>query len=159
MKAIELTQGKVTIVDDADYEWLNQFHWSLGSGGYPQRAVKTDKGWRPRRMHCDLIDVPAGLVPDHINGNALDNRRSNLRIATRSENQRNQRKRTRKTSSRFKGVHWNSDMKKWGATIKPFTGSCTLHLGCFTDEIEAAEAYDAAAIKYFGEFGRLNFPT
>lgn len=160
MALIELTQGKFAIVDEADYDLLNQFHWSLGSGGYPQRAVKLKKNvWRSRRMHHLLLPPKPGYMCDHINCNPLDNRRVNLRYATKSQNQRNQRKRTRKASSKYKGVHWCANVSKWRAMIKPSITSKSTHIGLFHSEREAALAYDAAAIKYHGEFVRLNFQT
>lgn len=161
MKLIPLTQGKFAMVDDEDYDFLNQFHWSVGSGGYPQRAVKTEKGWRPKRMHRDLLNytTEANVMADHINGDRLDHRRSNLRLVSKAKNQQNQGKRSRKASSRFKGVYWASDIKRWRAYISPCTRSMRRQsLGCYTDEVSAAKAYDAAALKWWGEHARLNFP-
>jgi hypothetical protein len=158
MKLIPLTQGKFAIVDDDDFERLSQYKWQLGSNGYPQRAVRTPKGWRPRRMHHDIMTAPPGLVHDHKFGNVLDHQKKNLRLATRSQNQHNQRKRTRKATSRFKGVYWAADIGRWRAHIKAIKGQPIISLGCYLDEAEAAKAYDRAAAQWFGEFARLNFP-
>jgi hypothetical protein len=93
---------------------------------------------------------------DHVNGDGLDNRRSNLRVCTHAENARNQSSRTRMSTSRFRGVVWAKDRRKWRAMIGD--NGRTVHLGNFTDEIEAAQAYDRAAREMYGAFARLNFP-
>ncbi len=90
---------------------------------------------------------------DHINGNRLDNRKCNLRLATRSQNLQNSRKRTG-CSSRFKGVNWLGQNKRWRARIKVFGKE--IALGCFISELEAAEAYNKAAKEHFGDFAKLN---
>lgn len=96
-------------------------------------------------------------VVDHINGNGLDNRRENLRIATMSSNQWNQRKQRRCTKSKFKGVGLDDRTNKWSADIRAYKQR--FYLGSFVLEEDAAMAYDAAARKLHGEFARLNFPT
>jgi hypothetical protein len=96
----------------------------------------------------------AGIVPDHINRNGLDNRRSNLRIANKQQNCWNSR--DRGGVSRFKGVHWKVAEGKWAAAISH--DGIRKHLGYFVSEREAAEAYDDAAITFQGEFAFLNFP-
>jgi len=93
---------------------------------------------------------------DHINGDGLDNRRDNLRICTRTENVRCQRKRTKPTSSRFKGVTWHKNHRYWQAAIRK-NGERT-YLGWFKGEEEAARAYDKAAKRLHGDFASLNFP-
>lgn len=88
---------------------------------------------------------------DHINGNGLDNRRVNLRLATSLQNQGNSRKR-RNASSYYKGVSWYKPLKKWRAQIK--VDKHVIHLGYFVSEEEAAIVYQEAAIAHFGEFAR-----
>jgi hypothetical protein len=107
-------------------------------------------------MHRCIIKVPPGMVIDHINHNGLDNRKANLRIATHAQNSRNTKKQRPKTASQYKGVPWNSTLKKWRAQIT--LNGKRISLGCFEDEIQAAKAYDNAARKYHGAFAALNFP-
>ena len=91
---------------------------------------------------------------DHINNNGLDNRRCNLRLATRQQQNMN-RKKLKGCSSRYKGVYWAKNRKKWCVRIE--FNAKVMFLGYFESEIKAGKAYDEAAIKYFGEFARLNF--
>lgn len=161
MKEIPLTRGLVAIVDDEDYEWLSRFKWSIEQPN-PQRqtyyAVRRQTVSRGRAiwvtMHRQIICPVGGLEVDHINRNGLDNRRCNLRPATRSQNLQNATKHYSGTSH-FKGVCWSMRRHNWRATIK--VGGRYIHLGYFEDEIEAAISYDHAAIAHFGEFARPNF--
>ncbi len=93
-------------------------------------------------------------VVDHRNRDGLDNRSENIRIATRSENHANSKKYKNKGASKFKGVGWDKVNRKWRAKI--MIDYCTIHLGRFDSEIEAALAYNKAAIKLFGEFALIN---
>ena len=91
---------------------------------------------------------------DHINDNGLDNRRSNLRICSQSQNLMNCRKPKTLFSSKYKGVSWVQKHKRWKVSIA-FKGK-RKYIGHFLSEIDAAKAYNKAAEKYFGEFARLN---
>jgi len=107
-------------------------------------------------MHREIMGSPKGLLVDHRNLNRLDNRRENLRTATHSQNMQNRVKIRVKTTSQFIGVHWDPVERKWRAQISHQKKH--LYLGRFQNEIDAAKAYDRAAIKYHTEFARLNFP-
>ena len=159
MKLISLTKGQQTKVDDTDFDWLNKSKWQASwsrttRSYYAVRSVRASSGKRSRlRMHTVIAGFPR---PDHINGDTLDNQRRNLRPATRSQNGANARISKRNTSG-FKGVSWHKQVKKWVAKIR--VNRKLLHLGLFVSAEDAARAYDAAALKYFGEFARLNFPV
>jgi len=106
-------------------------------------------------MHRQILKIKDKLFVDHINGDGLDNRKSNLRAATALENSWNMKKVRIKTSSRYKGVIWNKQVKKWSVQMNVYRKS--MFLGYFDNEVEAAKTYDEAAKKYFGEFAMLNF--
>ncbi len=151
VRHIPLEDGHYALVDAADYEWLSQYHWHSCSGGY---AARSEKGKRIL-MHRQIMQPPAGMVVDHVDGQRANNCRSNLRVCTRAENQRNQRKK-RGSSSKFKGVGYTKQSKRCYAKLV-FEGK-TVWLGHFDSEIEAARAYDRAAVEHQGEFAHLNFP-
>lgn len=104
-------------------------------------------------LHRYLVSPLNGYFVDHINGDSLDNRLHNIRIVTYSENNRNT-KSNKNTSSKYKGVSWLKESKKWRAAIN--IDGKKISLGCFVSESDAAIAYNEAAKKYHGEFARLN---
>jgi hypothetical protein len=152
MREIPLTQSKVTLVDDADYEWLSQWKWHAISRLYTcYAACKHTK----KSMHRQILGVSNPKIQvDHRDGNGLNNQRGNLRIATGQGNQGNRRKHSHDQSSQYKGVCWHRQRRKWVAYI--MVNYHAVHLGCFAEERDAALAYDRAAIKYFKEFALLN---
>jgi len=115
-KEIPLTQGKVAIVDDADYEWLSQWKWQYHYG-YARRTA--GPRLKPKRiyMHRIVLNPRPGMESDHIIGDGLDNRRCNLRVCTRSQNNMNAKKQVG-SSSRYKGVSWYKSRHRWEAYIK-----------------------------------------
>jgi len=158
MKEIPLTQGKVALVDDADYDNVAKYQWYAKSSYHQWYAVRhgyTTEGKRPCfLMHRAIMEACRRQEIDHVNGNGLDNRRCNLRFCTRTENQRN--RWSTSGSSQYKGVGWHAQVCKWQAQIQ--IDGKVRYLGVFLNEEEAACAYDVAAHQYFGEFARCNFP-
>lgn len=150
MKTIPLTKGFETIVDDEDFEDLAKSRWYVFKcrDWHLPYAKRLDG----MLMHRVLLNAPDGIVCDHRNGNSLDNRRDNLRLSTRSQNKANS-KRYSNNKSGFKGVSWSKQRRKWKAKI--YVNLQPIDLGCFSDVIEAAAAYRAAATKFFGEFARF----
>ncbi len=159
MKEIQLTQGKVALVDDEDFEYLNQWKWHFKTNGnnfYAVRTIKNINGKYGKKiiLHRFLLNITnSNLHIDHINNNSLDNRKINLRVCTRDENTRN-RKVNLNNKSGYKGVYWHKAGKKWASSIG--INKKIIYLGLFTNPKNAARAYNAAAIKYFGEFSNLN---
>jgi hypothetical protein len=157
-RQIYLGEDKFTIVEPADFCWLNNYHWSARRNKSCIYAVRflTDDGKKSKfiSMHREIMNPRKGLLVDHRNNDGLDNRRQNLRFATHSQNMHNRRKK-RNTTSQYRGVwltkgKYESQLTHRGKRID---------LGRFDSEIEAARAYDAAARKYHKEFARLNFPS
>ncbi len=158
-RKIYLGQGKFTIVEPPDYYRFGSFRWYLRGNGTQFYAL-TNCIVGPMRttvlaLHRIIMNAPAGLLVDHQNGNGLDNRRANLRLATHSQNLCNSRINKSNCSSQFRGVSLFRRRGVWSARIK-IRGK-SIFLGYFDNEIDAAKAYDRAAIKYHGEFARLNF--
>ncbi len=150
MKKISVGNGKFALVDDNDYAYLNKYKWHI-VGGYAQTSSRSNGNRVNIYMHRMILNPPNGFVVDHKNGNPLDNRRANIRICSRSENQCNQK--PSRGVSKYRGVFKKRD--KWGANITK--EKSTIFLGYFETEIEAARAYDKASIEFHGEFGIRNF--
>jgi hypothetical protein len=149
-KQIPLDNGFYAYVDAADYEWLSQFNWRQQNG----YAARRDKN-KVVYMHRELMKPRRGMTVDHKNHNRLDNTRENLRVCTQQENSHNNGKHMG-SSSRFKGVGYNSEKQKWFA--KAYIEGERIWLGYHEEEVAAAKAYDAKAVELFGEFAHLNFP-
>lgn len=164
MKTIELTKGQVALVDDEDFEWLNSFKWHVhkdnykekyNHGYYAVRKMRKNGKEYMQFMHRLIFNInDSGIMIDHVNGNKLDNRRENLRIATKSENGQNRRKQINNKSG-FMGVFWHKGFNKYRAVIM-FNGK-TLYLGLYICPVKAAKAYDCKALELFGENAKLNF--
>jgi hypothetical protein len=149
-RIIPLTQGKNALVDAVDYEWLCKWNW------HASRLQGTNVFYAREHhvlMHRRIMGNPRGRV-DHRDRNTLDNRRNNLRIATPSQNNQNKVK-SKRNKSGFKGASWIASRKHWQATAG--MNGKNINLGCFRTAREAARAYDAFASKHYGEFARLNF--
>lgn len=151
MKEIRLSQGKFALVDDEDYEWLNQYKWQHATG----YAVRHNPlGAKKISMSRTIVNCPNGMVVDHINHNTLDNRRSNLRICTYSQNSINKQK-IIIGSSRYKGVKWNVKSKSWQVRIS-YKHTST-YIGEFKNELHAAMAYALWAKDIYGEYSFTEF--
>lgn len=163
MKHIKLTQGKVALVDDEDFERINQFKWCADfinkKYWYAVRTIRKGKRKMNKQnliiMHREILKLQKGdgKEIDHINHNGLDNRRCNLRVCSHAENQHN---RKSNKGSIYKGVRWYKLSQKWIARIG--FNNKKKHIGCFNTSKQAAKAYDNAAKKYFGKYAYLNFP-
>lgn len=145
-------------VDDADFEIVSQQHWYLYTGKsgifYAQHNLYIDGHRSTQQMHVFLVGKPLhGFENDHRDRDGLNNQRGNLRVATISQNQSN--RLSKVGSSRFKGVSWDGVNCKWYGKIT--VNLRVIRLGRFSDELEAARAYDAKARELLGEFARTNF--
>jgi len=159
MKKIPLTQGKFVIVDDKNFEWLNQRKWQAEKRNtiwYATRVYRDNEG---KCHHCYMhrtIFLTSSKNVGHKNLDGLDNREENLRPVTSVQRACYRRKTKNKTSSKYKGVVWHKHTQKWIAHIGFNLKS--IYLGIFESEDAAARAYDKAAKQYFCEFAILNFP-
>jgi len=161
-RRLRMTQPRYAKVDLDDYERLRKYEWyaAKSNKGFYARGCVTDSKTAKARtiyMHQKILEVPKGMVVDHINHDKMDDRRANLRAATRAQNVRNRKKFSNSNGSKYKGIYFRKKSRKWEVMIT-FERK-KIHLGCFKDEIDAAKAYDAAAKKYHGEFAVLNFPS
>lgn len=152
MREIQLTKGKVALVDDEDYEELAQYKWCVTHYGYAVRS-----GWSIRPgsmilMHREIMGNPVDREIDHINGDKLDNRQSNLRIVTKRQNLFNKPVRS-DSKLGVKGVR----LRQRAKTAPKFEARLAgRNIGTFDTLIEAARAYDIQAKIVHGEYARLN---
>lgn len=155
---VPLTRGHVAIIDEADLPLIRTHIWAYQSGGYAYRSEGPRGAVKAVLMHRYLMQTPAGMDTDHINGNKLDNRRSNLRVATRAQNNVN-RGLTPNNTTGLKGVHAPEETihgPVWLASI--VVNDRGVHLGRYASPEDAGRAYDIAAAQHFGEYAQLNFP-
>jgi hypothetical protein len=152
MREIELTRGKVAVVDDEDYPQLSRYNWFVtknraNGNWYAGRNSSRLLGKRRTiLMHTQIL---SGIGADHINGDGLDNRRSNLRLATATQNGAN-RKLSSNNTSGVSGVWWDMRLKKWRAQIK--VNRRMIPLGQFIEKQAAILARQNAVKIHFGEF-------
>ncbi|MEK6879410.1 MAG: AP2 domain-containing protein [Nanoarchaeota archaeon] len=169
MNKIELSGkngiGKFILVDDENFDWLNQWSWFLVGRNLDYVCRRTHIGSAKNGtrksvgfyIHRLIMDAPKDLQVDHRNRNKLDNRRKNLRFCNNSQNHQNQGI-SKKNTSGYKGVNYIKSkwrVKRWRAQIR--VNGKNLTIASFNTKEEAALAYNQAAQKYFGEYARLNF--
>lgn len=146
--------GKYIICDDEMFEYLIEYKWAMRKDGYVSAYITgTGRNGSKALVHRVIANCPIGMVVDHIDGNKLNNQKSNLRICTQGQNLMNKRK-TRGVS-KYKGVYWNGIANKWVSIIR--LNGKGYNLGYFSDEESAGKAYDIKAKKLFGEFANFNF--
>jgi hypothetical protein len=150
MKEIKLSKGFVALVDDEDYEYLNQWKWYVYIDRIYYYALRRDnKSGKRIKMHRVILNAPDNIFVDHIDHNGLNNQRNNIRLCNNAQNQWNMKGRR----NGLKGV--SVEKYCFRAAIK--YQNKTIHLGSFKTEIEAGKAYDIKAKELFGEFAMLNF--
>jgi hypothetical protein len=142
-KHIQLTKGLFATVDDDDYETLNQWKWHASSHGHKWYALRGARSNRVR-MHRFIVNAENGMDVDHINGNTLDNRKSNLRICTHAENTRNRRGRSTNRSG-YKGVYWCEEKQNW--TVEVILNGKRAFRKQFKNLLDAVKAHDDAVKK------------
>lgn len=163
MKEITLTNSPLKVlIDDEDYDLVMIYRtWQFGGNNGSIThctsfgSKETSKSISMSRL---IMNAPDGVLVDHRDRNILNMRRSNLRFANKSQNGQNSGKRSVQTTSRFKGVSWDSKRNKWKSYINRFIDGKTtqVYLGRFDSEITAARMYNEAAREYFGEFACPN---
>lgn len=156
LPTIPLSGGRgVALVDEGDLEQVQPYSWCLSDNGSGKVYAKGRVSGKVVFLHRFITNAPKGVDVDHWNDDGLDNRRANLRVASRSQNLANSTGR-RHRRSQFRGLYWHRKLGKWGVAIK--SDGQRQHLGVFESEEEAARAWDAAALAAWGAFARLNFP-
>lgn len=157
MKQIPLSQGKFALVDDEDYGLVAQYKWCAKSKPdnrwYAARIFTVNGKKQSILLHRFLMNPKPGEQVDHINGNGLDCRKSNLRIATHAQNRHNSRV-TKRSRSGLKGVWYTPSRHGWRSAI--MANGKRISIGIFKSAYEAAKAYNNAAKRLHGDFAKLN---
>lgn len=151
---VPLTQGKFALIDKNDEKFVTAYRWCYSTRTAGPTGYALSKLAPQTSMHRFIMNAPKGVVVDHIDGDGLNNRKVNLRFATRSQNGQNRAKKDNKRSSKYKGVSWAKPIERWVAVIRA-NGKLN-YLGSFIDEDAAAVAYNHAALEHFGQFALLN---
>lgn len=146
-----LPSGKRFQIDPGDYPQVAKYRWVTNAAGYFVASL----GSRSNHifLHRLIMNPPDGTFVDHVDGDKANCRRRNMRLCSRTENNRNVGLQQNNQCG-YKGVYWASDRRKWRAEIT--VGRKHIHIGSFDSPIEAAQAYDQAAIAYFGEYAKTN---
>lgn len=151
MRKLELTKNSFAIVDDEDYDGLNQWKWHCLNGKYAARSVWDSKTKSKKMvlMHTEIMKPKLGKLIDHKNQDGLDNRKENLRLADKATNGMNRGLPSNNVSG-YKGVYWYKGGRKWMVKVD------AIYLGIFSDIKEAARAYNKKAKELYGEFAFMN---
>lgn len=154
--------GRDSLIDECNLDLIRDYNWCWVNGGYLRG---TGGKYRNKYLHRIIaermgFDLSRSNEIDHRDGNPSNNQQDNLRLATRAQNQQNKKK-PKNNASGFKGVYWDKERQKWRAyiTIQIKGKHKRIWLKRFDDKEDAARDYDKAALKYFGEYARLNFPN
>lgn len=150
-KSVYSSKGQEIKVSECDYEFASKYLWSISKSGYAYRGNQNGAKYERPYLHSELLGLNDEQYGDHINGDRLDNRRTNLRVVTNQQNSWNR----DKVSGRYRGVNWDHTRNKWIAGIT-VDGKRTA-LGRFDSEEEAARVYDKKSIELFGQYARPNF--
>lgn len=158
-KAIALTKGHFTLVDEQDFSELSKYNWFA-------RVYKNGKVYACRKIqvpkettiniHRQILNAPYDREVDHINGNALDNRRCNIRLVTRSQNNMNKELQSNNTSG-YRGVYWNTRRRRWVAAIQ--VNGKSKYLGAYSNPYTAHQAYLEGSKLYHGDYGQASKET
>ena len=155
MKEIILTQGYIALVDDEDFEFLSQWKWFAQRMSHTVYAARKPwvvggKGKSIKIfMHRIILDTPDHMQTDHMDGNGLNNQRSNLRVVTRRDNMLNRARWTKDNISKFRGAYLDKRDGKWASSIT-INGKC-FYLGRFKTEEEAGLAYRSKRVELLNE--------
>jgi hypothetical protein len=145
---IALTQGKRALIDDSDFAAISKFKWHASKHCGIWYAARKDEFGQKIFMHRQILSAPADRMVDHVDGDGLNNQRTNIRLATNSQNQMNRKR--QKSSSGFRGVTFHKQCGRWQAAIK--CNGKSHYLGLYEVPEAAAEAYRQAASRLFGSF-------
>jgi hypothetical protein len=153
---LTLSKGYVAVIDASDVLLVGQYCWSTlenRNSIYAMRNSSHNRGPRTLLLHREIMGAPKGMMVDHIDGDGLNNRRSNLRLATNAQNLWNTGRRVT-NSSGYKGVSFDKQKGKWHARIRRFKKY--YHLGFFDNPEQAHQAYVSAAKEFHGEFANAH---
>jgi len=158
MKKISLTQGKIALINDEDFLMVHGFKWhaiECGRTYYAARQGPRQKGKKRKTflMHRVLMNASKNQMIDHADGDGLNNQKNNLRFCTFAENMRNSKRRIKNISG-YKGVSFYEKIKKWSAKIT--VNYKLIYLGCYKSKHLAGVVYNIAALKYHGQFAKIN---
>jgi hypothetical protein len=156
MIEIKTINGYLALIDDEDFEGLNEYEWTgvqIHRSWYARRYEQVDGKQRPIFMHREIMKAGKGTCVDHRNKDGMDNQKENLRFGTVAQSQYGRRL-NKNSSTGYKGVFWNTRKSKYYAQI--YKSGRRTSLGAYHNPIDAAKAYNQAALLYFGEYARLN---